>query len=220
MAIITRPLIYSGLGIFSIFLLLSFPRNALAVECFSSPPSVEEGRDVFDPVEPRDLVDDESGNLEELFKSLSGRWTGRADIEVCSDAEDESAPENEEFSIESRIDFRQRREFSIISKLSSLEKSTKYQDAIYLCLDRKRLATVCNFSVSDIELITVTQDKLEYVQKSFKRPNRLTGEVGADKVREAITRIQKTGNTSFTIEKLIYLQGKLTTRETWQLEMK
>ena len=220
MAIITRRFIYLGLGIFSIFLLLTSPHNALAVECFSSPPSVEDGRGLLEPVKARDLVDGEFQSLEKLLQSLSGRWTGTAEVEVCRDTGDGIITENEEFSIESKIDFRQRSEFSINSKFSSLEKVTKYQDAIYLCLDRNRLATICNVSVSDIELITATQDKLEYVQKTFKRPNRLAGEVGADKVREAIIGIQKTDDTSFTIERLIYLQGKLTIRETWQLEMK
>ena len=220
MAIITRRFIYLGLGIFSIFLLLTSPHNALAVECFSSPPSVVNGRAVLEPVKARDLVDGEFQSLEELLQSLSGRWTGTAEVEVCRDTKDGIITENEEFSIESKIDFRQRSEFSINSNFSSLKKGTKNKDAIYLCLDRRRLATVCNVSVSDIELITATKDKLEYVQKTFKRPNRLVGEVGADKVREAIIGIQKTDDTSFTIERLIYLQGKLTIRETWQLEMK
>ena len=220
MAVITRRLIYSGLGIFSIFLLLNFPRNALAVECFSSPPSVEEGRGVFDAVEPRDLVDGEFQSLEELFKSLAGRWTGKAEIETCRDTGDEIVTENEELSIESKIDFRHSGEFSIISTLSSRQKNTKYQNDIRLCLDRNRLSTVCNMAVSDIELITATNDKLEYVHKAFRRPNRSSGELGANKVQETITDIQKTGDTSFTIERLIYLQGKLTIRETYKLEMK
>ena len=56
------------------------------------------------------------------------------------------------------------------------------------------------------------QDKLEYVQKAFKRPNRLAGEVGADKVREAITDIQKTGNTSFFLR----LRGWSICKANWQ----
>jgi len=74
--------------------------------------------------------------------------------------------------------------------------------------------------VSDIELTTATEDNLVYVRKTSKRSDRLNGVGGSDRVREAITAIQKTDETSFTIEKLIYLQGKLITKETWQLEMR
>ena len=75
-------------------------------------------------------------------------------------------------------------------------------------------------SVSDIELIKATNDKLEYVHKAFRRPKRSSGQLGANKVQEIITAIQITDDTSFAVENLIYLQGKLTIRETYQLEMK
>jgi len=74
-------------------------------------------------------------------------------------------------------------------------------------------------AVSNIELKTAASDELVYVQKASKSPDRLHGEVGSDKVRETITGIQKTGAASFTLKKLIYLQGKLTAEETWQLEL-
>ena len=220
MRIITWRYIYSGLVAFSMLLALIFPHNALAFECFSSPPSVEDGRGVFEQIRPRDLVDDEYQNLEELLKSLAGRWTGKAEVAVCRDTGEEFITENEEFSIESKIDFNRSGKFSVSNTLSSLDKGTKHQNAIHLCLNRNRLATVCNMAVSDIELTTATSDTLAYVQKTSKSPDRLHGEGGSDKVREEITAIQKTDETSFTIEKLIYLRGKLTTWETWQLERK
>lgn len=220
MLIITKRLIYLGLGMFAISILLTFPPNALAFECFSSPPSVENGRGVFEQIRPRDLVGDEYRNLEGLLQSLSGRWTGNAEVEVCRDTGDEIITEMEEFSIESKIDFRRTGQFSINSKLSSREKGTKHQNTISLCLNRNRLSTVCNMAVSDIELTTATDDNLAYVRKTSKRPDRLNGVGGSDRVREAITAIQKIDETSFAIEKLIYLQGKLITKETWQLEMR
>ena len=86
-------------------LLLTFPHNALAFECFSSPPSIEDGRGVFEQIRRRDLVDDEYQNLEGLLQSLAGRWVGRAEVEICRETGDEIITENEEFSIESKIDF-------------------------------------------------------------------------------------------------------------------
>ena len=207
-------------GVFSIFVLLTFASNTLAFECYSPPPSVEEGREVFEQIKPRDLVDDEHRDLGELLQSLAGRWTGNAEVEACRDMGDEFITETEEYSIESKIDWRRSGEFSINSSLSSQKKRTKHQNRLYLCLNRKRLATVCNVAVSNIELIKAASDELVYVQKTSKRPDRLHGEGGSDKVRETITAIQKTGDTSFTLEKLIYLQGKLTSKETWQLDLK
>lgn len=208
------------LGLSSILCVLNFAYNAKALDCYSESPSVAEGRSVFERVRPRDLADGEHQDIEELLQRLAGKWAGTVEVESCRDMEEEVVTETEEYSVESRIDWRRSGEFSIISSLSSEAKRSKHQNRLYLCLNRQRLATVCNLAVSNIELITAAKDELVYVQKTSNRPNRLYGEVGSDKVRETITTIQKNGDSSFTLVKLIYFQGKLTVKETWQLDLK
>jgi hypothetical protein len=207
-------------GLSSILFVINFAYNAKALDCYSDSPSVAEGRTVSEHIRPRDLADGEHQDLEKLLQSLAGKWSGTVEVESCRDIEDEVVTETEEYSVESKIDWRRSGQFSIKSSLSSEAKRSTHQDVLYLCLNRQRLSTVCNLAVSNIELMTVASDELVYVQKTSKRPNRLYGEVGSDKVRETITAIKKNGDSSFTLVKLIFPQGKLAVKETWQLDLK
>jgi len=201
--------------VLSIIFVFIIAHNVMAFECFSPPQSVEEGREVFEQVRPRDLVDNEYQQLEGLLKSLDGKWTGKAEIVVCKGREDDVFRETEEYSIESIGVMKRSGDFVLNSSLSSREKRTTQQEIIRLCLSRERLATVCNQAKSDIELTAVSSDELVYLQKTPRKNFN-----GANLIRETVTAIQKTAETSFALEKLVYFQGKLKTIITWQLEKK
>jgi hypothetical protein len=203
---------FVGVEVLSFIFVFIFASNAMAFECFSPPPSVEEGRGVFEHVRPRDLVDHEYQELEGLMQRLDGKWAGEAEIVVCTGREDEIFRETDKYSIESTGKMSRSGDFTLNSTLSSREKKTKQHEIIRLCVNRERLATVCNLGESDIELISVSNDELIYLKKSFRK-------LGKNKlVNEMVTAIRYSAETSFTLEKLVYFQGKLKTIIIWQLE--
>jgi hypothetical protein len=201
------------LELISFIILFVFLQNAIAFECFSDAPSIEGGKDIYEAISPRDLEGDEYRELEELFLSLDGRWEGTAEIAVCVDRDGEIFTETDEFLIQSTVTMKRSGDFSLNGTLISSDRKTTQYEIIRLCLGRERLATVCNKAISDIELTSASGSELAYLQKTPKK-------IGNDRklVRETLTTIRKTSDTSFTLEKLVYSQGKLAAIIKWRLE--
>ena len=204
------------IGIFklvpNIFVFL-IAHHAAAFECFSDAPSVEAGRGIYDEAIPRELVDNEYQELDELLQSLDGRWAGTAEIVVCFGRDDEAYTETDEYRIKTKVNMKRSGDFVLYSTLTSRDKRTKRDEIIRLCLSRDRLATVCNKAKSDIELIAVSSQELVYLQKTPKKISR-----DVKLMRETVTAFQKTADASLTVEKLDYSQGKLKSITTWYLE--
>jgi len=64
-------------------------------------------------------------------------------------------------------------------------------------------------------LISVSSDELAYVEKRQSRSGS-----GASEMRETVTTIKKAGEASFSLKKILYFNGRLTTISTWHLENK
>jgi hypothetical protein len=95
-----------------------------------------------------------------------------------------------------------------------LNKNRK-EEQLRLYLDRNKLASEPNRSVSDIEVLSVSRDELIYVTKI-----RAGGSGGAVRAQETITGIHKTNQNVFSVDQLLYMQGRLTSKSTWRLERK
>lgn len=96
-----------------------------------------------------------------------------------------------------------------------VESNKKRKEKLRLYLNRDKLATEPDRSVSDIELLTVSNDELIYVTKI-----RGVRDGGGANVRETITGIHKTSETEFLIDQLLYVKGRLTSKNTWRLHRK
>jgi hypothetical protein len=72
-----------------------------------------------------------------------------------------------------------------------------------------------NISIGDIELILVSSDELSYVEKTQNR-----SEIGGSEMHEKVTTLKKTGEASFSLERILYYNGRLITISTWHLENK
>ena len=202
-------------GILSFLILFIVVPDVSADECFSSSYSVQQGRGIFDEVIPRDLEDGEYQDLQELFRGLVGEWEGEAEKLVCEGTEDDVRKEIDNYSIESEGKMRSSGQLTLKTTLSSRKKKTRQHQNLRFYLDQEKLATEPNIAVADIELISVSTDELAYVKKSRRR-----SPSGAPFVHETITRISKTAEASFMVEKLLYIQGRLIVISTWHLERK
>jgi hypothetical protein len=192
--------------------------HLLRSECFGPSYSVQQGRGAFEAVIPRELSESEYHDLQELFGSLDGKWAGNARVIVCQGSPDDIRKAVDTYSVESEgkmFSTSPGKRFYLETILYSGEKRESHQENFHFYLDSKKLALAPDISTSDIELISISPDKLVYVKNW--RPG---GERGAYSVRETLVAIEKTGNASFLLERLNYYNGILVAVDNWQLRNK
>jgi hypothetical protein len=183
--------------------------------CFSPSYSIQQGRGVNEAIIPRDLLEGEYRDLQRLFQSLEGNWEGNALVLVCEGTQDKVRKVVDNYSVKSEGMMYSTGQFVLKTTLHSQEKKRTHHENLHLYLDPKKLTSEPNISVADIELTSVSSDELAYVEK---RQNKSGG--GALLMRETATTIKKTGEASFSLKRVLYFNGRLTTISTWHLENK
>jgi len=184
-----------------------------AYGCFSPSYSIQQGRGVFEQIVPRDFIEGEYQDLQKLFKGLDGFWAGNAQVIQCREIDGEVREQMENYSIKSKGKLLSTGQFVLESDFFSIELRTSHNEILRLFLSKAKLASEPGIVDADIELISVSSDQLVYVKK---RQFRSGG--GARRVREVVTTIKKTGEASFSLERVIYLNGKLVLKNSWHLE--
>jgi hypothetical protein len=186
-----------------------------ASECFSPSYSIQQGRGVNEAIIPRDFIEGEYQDLQELFQSLEGNWEGNALVLVCEGTQDKVRKVVDNYSVKSEGKMRSTGQFVLKTALYSQKKKATHNENLRLYLGPKKLTSEPNISIADIELISVSSDELVYVQKGQKRSGN-----EASLMRETVDTIKKTGEASFSLERILYLNGRLITINTWHLESK
>jgi hypothetical protein len=186
-----------------------------ASKCFSPSYSIQQGRGVNEAIILRDFIEGEYQNLQKLFQSLEGNWEGNALVLVCEGTQDKVRKVVDNYSVKSEGKMHSTGQFDLKTTLHSQEKKGTHHENLQLYLDPKKLTSEANISIPDIELISVSSDELAYVEK---RQNRSGG--GALLMRETATTIKKIGEASFSLERILYFNGRLTTISTWHLDNK
>jgi hypothetical protein len=186
-----------------------------ASECFSPSYSIQQGRGVNEAIIPRDLMEGEYQDLQKLFQGLKGNWEGNAFVLVCEGTQDEVHKVFDDYSVKSEGKLLSTGQFDLKSTLHSQERKETHNENLHLYLDPKKLTSEPNISVANIELISVSSDELAYVEKRQNRSGSGTFLMG-----ETATTIKKTGEASFSLKKILYFNGRLTTINTWHLESK
>jgi len=184
-------------------------------ECLSPSYSIQQGRGVNEAIIPRDLMEGEYQDLQELFQSLEGNWEGNALVLVCEGTQDKVRKVVDEYSVKSEGKMPTTGQFDLKATLYSQEKKGTHHENLRLYLDSKKLTSEPNISIADIELILVSSDELAYVEKRQSRSGS-----GASEMRETVTTFKKAGEASFLLERILYFNGRLITISTWHLESK
>ena len=200
-------------GIFCVLVLSMASHNLYAVECFSPPPSVLNGRGLFEEIVSRNLNQSEQNDLKSLFDSLEGDWAGTAEVLICDSREGVLERQTETYSLKAEIEMDRSGNFFLSAEFYSREKSARHQDGVRLYLNGQVLSMEPNNTISDIEVLAASDDELSYVKKSRRRSGS-----GAPTVQEFVITIKKTGDSSFVFEKVFFLQGRLISISTWHLE--
>jgi hypothetical protein len=182
--------------------------------CFSPSYSIQQGRTIYEKIVPTYIGESEYLDLEKLFQGLEGEWSGDGWVLFCTQTDGQVYEELDNYSINSigKI-HRGTGEFSIESALHNRDRWTKEDKILRLYLSEKILAEKANLAVPDIELISVSSDELVYVNK---RKNRRVS--GPRRFLERVNTIKKTSETSFLLERIVYLGGMLRSISSWHLE--
>jgi hypothetical protein len=182
--------------------------------CFSPSYSIQQGRGVFDQIIPRDFIEGEYQDLQKLLKGFHGFWAGNAQVLQCKGTDDEVREQIENYSIKSEGKFLSSEQFVLESDLYSQELRTSHHEILRLFLSEERLASEPEIVDTGIELISVSSNRVIYVQKNQDG----SGIGTVRRVREVVTTIKKTGEASFSLERMIYLNGRLVLTNSWHLE--
>ncbi len=181
--------------------------------CFSPSYSITKGRGVFEQIIPRDFIEGEYQDLQKLFKGFDGFWAGNAQVRQCKETEGEVREQIENYLIKSEGKFLSSGQFVLESDLYSQELLTSHNEILRLFLSKEKLASEPGIVNADIELIAVSSNGVIYAKK-----NQFRSGSGARRVREVVTTIKKTGEASFSLERVIYLNGRLVLTNNWFLE--
>ena len=182
--------------------------------CFSPSYSIQQGRTIYERIIPSYIGESEYIDLQKLFQGLEGEWSGDGWVLFCTQTDGIVNEELDNYSINSigRV-HRGTGEFVIESALHNRDRWTKEDNILRLYLSEKILAENANLAVPDIELISVSSDELVYVNK---RKNRRVS--GPRRFLERVNTIKKTSETSFLLERIVYLGGMLRSISSWHLE--
>ena len=93
-----------------------------ASECFRPSYSIQQGRGVNEAIIPRDLMEGEYQDLQELFQSLEGNWEGNALVLVCEGTQDKVRKVVDEYSVKSEGKMPTTGQFDLKATLYSQEK--------------------------------------------------------------------------------------------------
>jgi len=184
-----------------------------APECFSPSYSIQKGRGVFETVIPRDFMEGEYQDLQKLFQGLDGVWSGNARVLGCPETPDERREQIDNYTIKSKGTMQSTGQFVLESDMYSMEKRHTVNKILRLYLSEEKLAKQPNIKVADIELISVSSNELVYVEKGQTKSGS-----GARIGHEIVTTIKKSGEASFTLERVFYVNGRLISKSIWHLE--
>ena len=202
-------------GVLAILFLINAAPDLSAAECFSQSYSLQQGRGIFEEIVPRDLADGEYQALEELFQGMVGEWAGDAKVLVCEGSKSDVRKEIDEYTIKAEGKIDSYGQLTLKTTLSSRKKRTRHHEDLHLFLSEERLTLEPNMVNANIELISVSSDKLAYVKNVKSRSGS-----GAPLAKETVTTISKPDKASVMVEKLFYLQGRLISINTWHLKRK
>ncbi|MFZ1984059.1 MAG: hypothetical protein WAU91_06575 [Desulfatitalea sp.] len=201
------------IGSMALLVGLATAHFAVADECLSPSPSIRAGKDPYAAIAPRELTPAEREGLTRLFKSLAGDWQGTADTFFCRSTADPADKEREHNTVRAKVEVDYNNNLALRADLFSPQRRSASQETLRFYLNNRRLRIDHDTGAGDVELQTVTDQGLTF----FYRRVAPLGAFGGSARREYFVTLQAAGK-GFSIEQIIYVQGKLSSGYTWRFE--
>ncbi|RJQ65202.1 MAG: hypothetical protein C4519_28750 [Desulfobacteraceae bacterium] len=181
-------------------------------QCLSLSPTLRGAKNAYAPITVRELTPGEQEGLGRLFRSLAGTWQGRADSFFCRSAEDPADVENDQEIMHAKVSVDYYGNWYMSADFYSAGKKAGRQEMLTLYQNNRKLRIDHDTGVGDVELIEVSDTTIAFLYRRFLS----IGRSGSSR-REHFFTLKAAGG-SFTIEQLLYIQGKLSSGQTWRFE--
>jgi hypothetical protein len=180
------------------------------VQCHDLSPTIKAGRKFTSPNAAKALTGAQYRQIKALLESLEGDWVGDATQATCTSA-DSNDQEIETFTIDAEAKMGWSSDFLLRAEFYSPKEHTHQQETLRLYLNERYLRINYDSGIGDLELIDVSEDKLEW-RYLIRVQNR--GNAGGIYI-EYFYRIAKSPG-AFTVHKDIYTQGRLSATYDWR----
>lgn len=186
-------------------------------QCFDEAPSVVDGGDPYDAIEPTRLDSKGRRAIEKLFERLEGRWSGSSKGYFCRGRTGSARKEADDYRIEMNASRGSANAISLTSNLTSNDNTITRTEKLHLYLSENTLRADRDDPAGDVRILQMAQDGsvIVFLQKVISG----SGSAGDLWVRETRHRIQVSA-TSLTIEYEVYFVGGLDSVSTWKLKKK
>jgi hypothetical protein len=183
---------------------------AAGAECLSLSPTLQAGKNPYVRIEARELTPDEQSMVTRLFQSLIGNWSASAASFFCSSAENPDDIEKDLETGRARVNLSYDGHLEIDAEFYSSRKSARRQEKLNLYRSSHALRFAHDTSAGDVELIEIADGTLAFLYRRV-----LTLGRGSSR-REHFFTLSSNGG-AMVIEQKLYIQGKLSSGETWRL---
>jgi hypothetical protein len=181
-----------------------------AAQCHDLSPTIKVGRKFTSPNAAKVLTGTEYQQIKALLESLEGDWVGDATQVTCDSADSEDQ-EIDAFTIDAEAKMGWSGEFLLRGEFHSAKEHTHQQETLRLYLNKRYLRINYDSGIGDLELIDVSEDKIE-LRYLIRVQNR--GNAGGI-YNEYFYRIEKSPS-GFTVHQDLYTQGRLSAKYDWR----
>jgi hypothetical protein len=190
---------------------LSLSAAAFGAECLSLSPTLQAGKNPYVAIVVRELAPDEKEILGRVFGSLPGSWKGSAESFFCRSAEN---PEDVAKDVESgkvRISVDYDGNLVMTADFYSDRDRTGRQEQLNLFRNDNRLRFDHDTGAGDVELIEISDARIAFLYRRVLQMGR-----GSSRREHYFTLALDGG--AITIDRKLYIQGKLSSGEVWRLK--
>jgi hypothetical protein len=200
-------------GILILIITITCVLGANAQDCFAPSPTAQ-GESKYPPIIPRELTKTEHGDLNRLFKSIVGNWSGTGKEVLCKGRVANPTQEIVRYTIKNgKSVFDRFGNFSLKLELHSAEKRSSHSEKQDLFLTEKYFRADSSNSSGDVELLEVSANLLRYRKRAA-----IGGSYpfGTSSQGEAFTTISRVNNT-IVLSRSYYFQGRHSGAKEWRL---
>jgi hypothetical protein len=183
-----------------------------AAQCLSPSPTLRAGKKSYAPIAVRDLSPVEQQAVRRLFTSLVGNWHGGAESFFCSSADDPSDVERDRETIRATIRLEDHTNLTLNASFYSRRKNASRQEALTLYQVDHRLRIDHDTGAGDVDLIEVSEQTIAFLYRRVLPVGR------SGSLRQEYFFTLSANADTFTIEQRLYIQGKLSSGQTWRFQ--
>jgi hypothetical protein len=180
-------------------------------ECLQESPTVKAGQNPYDPIHVRELTATEYKMIRTLFQSLDKEWQGTAHKLFCRSASNPADREISDYTLRANVTVDYFGNLALEMELHSPQQHTSQQESMSFYLSEQWLRFNSDAGAGDVELIEVGTRHIAFLYRQL-----LPAGGGKGSVRKESFVSLTAGGGTFSINRQIYSQGRLSSESRWE----